>query len=255
MPYAVIQTDARKPPVEALERAFKVLRELVDMDAQTLAKDAYGIVAGGLPAEQARNLSNALAAEGIATEVISEDDLLRLPAAMKTRQIDCLAGRLVVYDTLDRPIEIDWAHVALIAAGFVVLSRFKRMEKTRYVSCGGSGGRVRVPVTDVRHKEERPARPLLELYLDIAPGRYRLFGDECRYGYLGARAASARLDNFPLLVRDLAHYATRAVLTRGTESLRSDQTLTLRYPSRHAFEEEIVWSLWRMTNRRSSNDH
>lgn len=252
MPYAVIQTDARKPPVEALARAFKVLRELVDMDAQTLAKDAYGIVAGGLPAEQARNLSNALAAESIATEVISEDDLLRLPAAMKTRQIDCLPERLVVYDTLDRPVEIGWEHVALVAAGLVVLSRFKRVEKTRYEYRGGARGGVRVPVTDVKHKEERPARPLLELYVDIAPGRYRLFGDECRYGYLGARATSVHLDNFPLLVQDLAHYATRAVLTRGTESLRSDETLTLKYPSRHAFEEEIIWSLWWMTNGRSN---
>jgi hypothetical protein len=36
MSFAIVQTGLEKPAPEALERAFKVLRELVDIDAHTL---------------------------------------------------------------------------------------------------------------------------------------------------------------------------------------------------------------------------
>ena len=60
------------------------------------------------------------------------------------------------------------------------------------------------------------------------------------------------MDNFALLVQDVTTFASAAILNRGAESLRHDNTVTFHYPTRHAFEEETVWLLWSaMQSRRS----
>ncbi len=48
MSFAIVQTGLEKHAPEALERAFKVLRELVDIDAHTVSNDGYGILVSDL---------------------------------------------------------------------------------------------------------------------------------------------------------------------------------------------------------------
>lgn len=255
MSYALLQTDIKKPSPDALRRAFKGLVELVDIDAATLANDGYGIITAGLSYEHAEQLSQALNAQGVPTAVVDESEIVRLPPAKHLRRIDCLPESLVLRDALGRSTSTDWKHVVLVAAGFVTLTETKRIERTRIVfrGTGWRGGACPVVLADVSHKEESKARLLLEIYLDVPPGRVQLQGDECQYDYLGNRLKPHYSDNFVILVQDVTNLASGALANRGADSLRSDQAVTFRYPTKHAFEEEIIWLLWTKLRAGMSN--
>jgi hypothetical protein len=247
MSFAIFQTGLDRPAPEALERAFKVLRELVDIDAHTLSSDGYGVLVSDLSHEHAMALHLALDREGVPTAIVDEDEVLELPTARHAKRLDCESDGLLLYDALGRPEEIGWEHVVLISAGFVTLTEFDRTEKTRVVMRGGGGHIPTCPIflTDITVREHRRARLVLELILDIAPGRLELLGQEGQYNYLGDRLCLRYMDNFAMLVQDLCANARGAVLNRGADSLRNDSTVTLHYPTRHAFEEEITWLLWK----------
>jgi hypothetical protein len=251
MSFAIVQTGLEKPAPEALERAFKVLRELVDIDAHTLSNDGYGILVSDLSHEHAMALDLALNREGVPTAVVDEDEVLGLPTARHAKRLDCESNGLLIYDALGRPKEIAWDHVVLIAAGFVTLTEFERTEKTRVVMRGGGGHLPTCPIllSDITVREHRRARLVLDLVLDIAPGRLELLGQEGQYNYLDDRLSLRYMDNFAMLVQDLCVSARGALLNRGADSLRDDSSVTLHYPTRHAFEEEITWLLWKKLKR------
>ena len=101
-----------------------------------------------------------------------------------------------------------------------------------------------IVLTDVSHKETRNLRMTLEVHLIAEPHRCRAFGDEFQYGYLGDRLQRGAAANFALLVRDLVT-KSGAVANLGAQAITDDSQRTFQYPSRHAFEEEIAWLLWR----------
>jgi len=250
MPYAILQKTLSPPSREQLANAFRSLPALTDYDAAFLAKDAFGILVSNISLDEARTLSQALTAEGVDNEVVDEQDLFTLPPFKKTRRLDCLPESLVLYDQYDRPHSIDWPHVILIAAGTVAITELKRFERQRvryHITPSTFARGVIFPstTTEVTLKEEEKPHLLLEIYLDVAPVRSHADAHEVRYNYLGPRLQSRALNNFPLLVADLAKFATAASLNRGAQSISHDPAKTFQYPNRHAFEEEIVWLLWR----------
>ncbi|MFC1499313.1 hypothetical protein ACFLS1_12700 [Verrucomicrobiota bacterium] len=243
--YVILQKTTAKPPVAKLERAFKVLAELVDIDAPTLANDAYGIIADKLSRERADKLNKALLSEGIETEVVEQDKFLKLPKPKQLKRLDCLPEKLVVYDAIGRPQDIQWPQVKLLAAGIVSTVDFNRIEKERVVyKRGPRGGAYPIFLTDVSHDEEMKSKFLLEIYLDVAPGRYHVEADQCAYNYLKERLNSGYMNNFCLMMQDITKYARQAILSRGAESMKQEGNQILKYPSKHAFEEEIIWLLW-----------
>lgn len=245
MSFAIFQTGLDTPAPEGLARAFKVLRELVDIDAHTLSNDGYGVLTSGLSHEHAVALNQSLAREGICTEIVDEEQIVTLPSPRHAKRLDCQSDNLLIYDTLGQPKDVPWDHVVMVAAGFVTLPEFERKEKTRVVMRGGGANLPSCPIvlTDVTVRERRHARLVLNLLFDIAPGRLELLGHEGQYNYLGSRLSLRYMANFAMLVQDLCMYANRAVLNRGAESLIDDSTVTFHYPTRHAFEEEITWLL------------
>jgi len=246
MPYAILQKTLSPPSVDQLARAFRSLPDLTNSDARILAKDAFGILTSGLSHDQATILRQALAAEGVETEVVDEQDLFALPPLNRLRKADCLPSSLVIYDTLGRPTNLDWSHVILVAAGSVSLTESRRIERGRIAyQLSGLGGAIPYTVTDVSTKEERDFHLLLEIFLDVAPIRSRVDARQFRYDYLGPRLQTNSVRNFVLLVSDLAEHATRASLNRGAQSIYEDLAKTFRYPTRHAFEEESIWLLWK----------
>jgi len=250
MPYAILQKTLQPPSVDQLTKAFRSLPDLTASDAAIIAKDAFGILVGSLSFEQAETLSAALIAQGVDNEVVDEQHLFTLPPFKKLRQADCLPDHLLLYDPLDRPQNIDWSHVIVVAAGSVSLTEFKRTERQRvhyHMTPTGFGGLGLYPYADrtVSTKEEQQSRLILEIYLDINPIRSHADSREFRYNYLGPRLLSGSAKNFSLLVTDLAKYATKASLNRGAQTISQDPTKTFSYPSRHAFEEEIIWLLWK----------
>ncbi|HSH95670.1 MAG TPA: hypothetical protein VK968_16110, partial [Roseimicrobium sp.] len=79
MPYAVLQRSLEIPAVDKLKRAFRCMPGLVEMDAYTLAKDAFGILVREQEQSDAVRLQQALRAEGIETDVVDEAELIPLP--------------------------------------------------------------------------------------------------------------------------------------------------------------------------------
>ncbi len=247
MSYALLQTEIEKPSADALQKAFKVLSELVDLDADSLSSDGYGVIVSGLSRENAGRLSQAVNGQGISVEAIDECELVKLPSPKKLRRIDCLPDGLVLYDTLGRPETVDWSHVVMAGAGFVASTEAKRVEKTRVVirQTGMQGGAFPIFLTDVSVKLEHKSRLVLDIFLDIAPGRVQLYAHKGQYNYLGDRLHTRYMNNFATLVQDLTKFATNALLNQGADSLRSDNTVTFIYPNRHAYEEELIWLFWK----------
>lgn len=152
-----------------------------------------------------------------------------------------------------------WDQLRLVAAGVVQLTEEEREEHERLVwhrtgyGCGavpfaGYGcGAVPFITTNIREHLNEKERLVLEVFLDPTPGRLRLLGHAALYDYLGSRRQRLYLDNFTMLVQDLTGFATGAILNRGAAAIKARQTTVLRYPTRHAFEEEIIW--WRWANR------
>lgn len=254
MAYAVVQNEMVKPSREALEAAFGALTEFVNIDAATFSNDAYGIITGGLDYDHAACLSSALLAQGVSTQVVDESEFPPLTPPRHLRRLDCTREHLVLYDALGRTTPVSWNRVAMVAAGLVTVTEFERTEKTSVVVGGGGShaGARPILLTDVSHGEEANTRLVLEIFMDIAPVRVGAKGDECQYDYLGDCLKLRYMDNFAIMVQDVATFANNAILNRGATSLRDGNAATFHYPTRHAFEEEIVWLLWTGSRSRRS---
>ncbi|KPK81336.1 MAG: hypothetical protein AMJ81_10695 [Phycisphaerae bacterium SM23_33] len=251
MAYAVVQKTLDPPSVEQLCRAVQAVPGLTRYDATVLAADAFGIIAENLSLESASVIQRRLAAEGYETELVDQDKLPTLPPPTGLRRADCLPECLVVYDALGRPKRIQWAQVCLVAAGSVRLSEFKRVER-QYVVYHPGPWLLAVPVvlSDFADREERNLRLALEILIEAAPARYRATAHNFNYGYLGPRQHRRPAENFALLVRDLMQLAINASANRGAVGLAQDPAQTLEYPARHAFEEEMIWLLWKLRGPR-----
>jgi hypothetical protein len=127
-----------------------------------------------------------------------------------------------------------------------MLSEFKH-EAIEHESYDYTGEGRAVPTVKVEHKdrEVREHHLILEIFLDMAPGRYYVDAGRFNFAYLGDRLHPDRSRNFLALARDCLEYASNAVLNRGATGLRREPPRLLEYPSKHAFEEESVWCLWR----------
>lgn len=246
MKFAVLQKNLEIPAVEKLRRAFRSVPTLTDIDAHILGNDAFGILVKGKSLEHASVLQQALALEGIETEVVAESELVRLPEMKFVQRIDCGPDALMIYDPLGRAIALAWENILLIAAGNVRLPEFNRIRTERKVVRYGGRGQYRVETeVDYNSREEMVCRPLIEIVLKRAVLRYSINAEKFNFMYLGARKTNRLADNFRLLAQDIISHAPRGALNRGAYTLREGDEL-FAYPSKNAFHEEMKWILWRM---------
>ena len=250
MPFAIVQHNLDPLPPERLERAFRSVPQLTTADAKLLARDGFGIIVNNLTFEAAATLQHALDQQGIATDVVDQLDLPKLPPAKRLKRADCLPEALVLYDALGRPTPRPWSQVRLIAAALAPRLETDRMEAICHIRIHG----VSVPITEYYHKSQEHLRLMLEIYVHAMPPRYMIIADQFQYTYLGDRLARTALENFLLLLRDLLQYATSARANRGAEALVADPPRAFSYPTLHAFEEETVWILWQARQSRRQGD-
>ena len=243
MPLAIVQTALDPPSLEQLQRAFAAVPSLTRFDAHFAARDAFGVLIDNLADDDARRLHRALAAEGVDTRVVDQDQLPKLPPHKTTKRMDCLGDRLVIYDALGRARPIEWPQVVLIAAGSVTLTEQKRTETVRFHRYGND---LPVTVTEIDYKDVQQDRLVLELIVRGDPPRYRAVAHGFLYNYLGPRRRQQAAENFRLLLADLVGLAKGAALNRGAAGLVRQPPQFFHYPTRHAFEEELSWLLWRM---------
>ena len=255
MPYAVLQKNLEPPSIDQLKRAFRSVPGLTPADAHILGNDAFGILVKGFPLERATAMQNALATEGVETEIVSDENLPPLPEARFVHRVDCCPDALMIYDPLGRNFSVEWRHIMLIAAGRVCLTEFNRQRTERQVWRSTGRGGYYETVVDYDTKEARNDRLVLELVLSRAVLRYNITADKSAhllFQYLGERRQAELLDNFTLLVRDVIQFAPHAAINRGAYYFRARAGQSLHYPSKNAFYEEIVWLLWRLANARQT---
>jgi hypothetical protein len=271
MSYSVLQTGAETPTTEQLKRAFRGAPGLTEMDAYTIGKDAFGLIAKGFALEPAQALKNSLQAQGIAAEVVEERILPILPDSFFISRLDCTENALLLYDTLGRVAEVQWQDVLLVAAGTVRMTEFKQvhapvgsgvqhgLEFMRAVADPPIGRRsfisdiardslANMPRLDVSTREEQHDRFTLEIILAGAVTRYTVKEDRMSqlfFQYLAERRDAEMSRNFRLLVHDLVQHSPDAAINRGAYYLKEDDATQFEYPSKVAFYNEIVWLLWR----------
>ncbi len=246
MAFAILQKELVVPDVEQLKRAFTALPTLTNLDAQTAANDAYGIVLRGLDAEQAGKLQAALAREGLETEIVAEAKLPAIPPAKIARQAEFHPSHLTLYDSMRRASEVPWSDIIFIAAGYV---RMREVRKQRgsadEPSMHGAGVAVDL-AGGTKSREEEHYHMMLELFLGDGTKRYSIAADDFVFDHLGTRLSDDLSINFVFLVQDLAEEAPQAGLNRGAYMACQRPPELFPYPSRAAFNEEITWMLWRI---------
>jgi len=257
MPYAIVQKTLEAPTIEQMRTAFRALPQLTDLDAGSMAKDAFGILVQGLDLADAGRLLQALAAVGVDAEMIDDQTLPPLPPARPCRRAEARPDAFVACDHLGRPQEFEWSKVLLLAAGGVPMMEFKHSTEERVVGYTAGPGRGMYGygygtdsggvITRTVHKdrEERNVKLLLDVLLAEAPGRYRIDAEKFNFDYLGDRMVHSREKNYLALVGDCIGCAGAAILNRGGAGICQQSATLLEYPSKHAFEEETQWLLWR----------
>jgi hypothetical protein len=272
MSYAVLQTGSEPPSTEQLKHAFRGVRGLTELDAYTVGKDAFGLLAKGFGLEPAQALKHSLAAQGIAAEVVDETVLPVLPDSFFLTRMDCTEKALLVYDAIGRVAEVAWTDVLLIAAGTVVMTEFKQVPAAVEPSVQRGldmmadltrpkGFRRRdfleeiaahalpdIPRLDIKTREEQHQRLIIEIILAGAVTRYTVRQDRMTllfFQYLGERRTTDVYQNFSLLIRDLVQHSADAAINRGAYYLKENDATPFQYPNKVAFYNEMVWLLWR----------
>ena len=247
MPYAVLQTNLSTLSIEQMRRAFRSVPGLTPMDAQILGNDAFGILVKDFSEQQAGALQGALRIEGVETEIVDQSFLPVLPQPHFVQRLDCTPEHLLIYDPMGKAFTLDWWHLAFVATGSVRLTDFVRRQEKRPVKRYHGKGGVTVDMEyETVSREEQNFHLLGEIIISGATLRYSLAADKFNFSYLGERNMENPAANFSLLVRDLAQFSTHARLNQGAEAMRADATRVFTYPSKNAFYEEIIWTLWQM---------
>jgi hypothetical protein len=247
MKFALLQAALTPPPPDRLKRALSQTPGLTALDAPIIINDAYGILLRNREHSDAVALQGRLRSEGIETELVPEPDLPALPPTKFLQRLDCAPAGLTLYDALGRGFAVDWNHVWLIAAGAVVTVDFRQIEVVDKLGLAADEyGYTDLPKREIRSREERRPKLLLELILGRGAIRYSVSAERFQFHYLGDRRTPDQATNFRLLLQDLTRLAPHAWLNRGAQALKDPAHEPVLYPTRNAFFEEIIWLLWKM---------
>jgi hypothetical protein len=250
MRYAVLQKELVAPDLEALKRGCRVLPSLRDIDAQNMFQDSYGILINGLELLDANALQESLEAEGIATHVVRESELPVIPPPGKViRQIEFLETHLNMYDPLGRIFALPWQDIMLLAAGNVKMPDFRKAKPAHEEQ--QFHGMSHDTFTDSRVREGTQYQLTLEIFLVGGVARYTISAESFDFGNLNSRLTPNIQANFSLLLEDLVQFAPHAGLNRGAYLATQGGGELFKYPSKHAFYEELVWMLWRISQAKS----
>jgi len=264
--YAILQKSLEIPPVSALRKAFKTVRCLTDVDAHTLANDAYGILVKNLSAEDASTLHLALKSQGVETEILPDPLLPKVPSTKFVKRVECGDDALLIFDPLGRKFPVVWGHVMLIALGNVLVMETTRREKLREQSLSDHFFSSQTiyhrhqanPVTrEVSYQEERRTRTQLEIVLTRGVARYSIQLDDCPdllFRCLGERRKDDVVEDTRTLIRDIRRRAPHALSNRGAFLLDQGEGKIFDYPSKNAFFEEIRWMLWKSARAKESRE-
>lgn len=269
--YTILQTSLEVPDAEAVRRAFARIPFLTPADASIILRDAFGILFRNLSYEDAMAVHEALAAEGVAVDVVENRHLPELPPTKFVKRIELRPAELIIYDPLGRKFGLEWGHVALVCAGLVPMEEekisppsfgysdplksagFDPLDDTGFYEgtfgIGGSGSLRNTGSGFSSRKLVTVEKRFIDLILTRGLARYTLEADEMLLGHALGRPCGRELPNaFLELIQKFSAHAPHAWLNRGALASR-DQGSLMAYPSRNAFQEETQWHLRQMLHQ------
>jgi len=246
--YAVLQTSLEQSiDRDTLEEAVVATEELTKLDVPWLQRELFGIVAGDLSQDDALALQAALQARNVRTEVVDESVLPVLPLPRRVRALKLAEAGIVLVDIYDHETSHEWQHIVFAAGGGLLHLRSLQDQKleTVYVP-GGRGGAsdVRAVVVTNHHFENLPEFRL-ELFLPVESPRVQWV--LTKDSVITVDDAHLRLrdhDQLVSLLGALGNALSPKQVNLGIKTAMTGEEFN--YPSVHAFEEEIIWSLYQL---------
>jgi hypothetical protein len=248
--YAILQASLDQPIArEVLESAIMATQQLAKPDCARLQRESFGILVGSLSQDDALALQAALRARGIETEAVDESNLPSLPMPYRPQSFNTAPEGVTVVDYTGQITLLPMSMFVFAAAGHLkhVVSLPQRNMEWVQKPIGGYGiQNVVEMVTEHQPKEIQEFR--IEFYFTQEPFRFQCILDD---------NAIVRANGQVLKLRD--HNQLDSLLLTFANTFPADQTnlgiqkiLTAReftYPSVHAFEQEIIWSLYQMARK------
>ena len=245
--YAVLQMSLDQPiPREALEAAVMSTQTLAKPDCARLLRELFGIVAEKISQDDALGLQAGLRAQGIETEVIDEANLPKLPVPHHPQSFAVSSEGVTVTDYTGQGTLFPISTFVYAAGGHVKHLTNVPEHKLEWVqkSVGGKGVRNVVEVVTERElKEVLEFR--IEFYITQDPFRFQCVLDDKTALRANDQILKLRdRDQLDNLLLNLASTLPPDQVNLGIQKVAAGEDFL--YPSVHAFEEGIVWSLYRL---------
>jgi hypothetical protein len=258
MPYAILLNELIPLDLERTARILAKARSIIYADATRSVRHCHGILASGLPYDEAKAIADELNRTGVGVFVMDQNQMYQPEPPVVINNADCLEQCFNVQDLYGRSHPLDWSNIILISLGRIVhrketvtYSSSPARSAMRGIGVGGLGlfGGV---VISPAPAESSPVKKTTEeqiLTLDIfseSPQKkhYRIQHNAFNYDYLGPRVKMNASENFHLLVEDLVGYAKQAYGNRGVNAhLSGDDPKKMDYNDLDHFDKENLWLL------------
>lgn len=256
--YHVLQSGLDPLEPNSVRRAFARVKFLTKQDAYIVLRDAFGVLLKDLSFVEAEAVQEALAAEGVVTEIIAADSLPVLPPTHLSRRVELLDQGICVHDVIGRETLVEWDRIGLLAAGAVPV----RVERTvpppsgagvfdsdflvdSHSPWGGVLG-TGLAAAPSATRAETVERNTVDIVLIDGAERHTLLAEERLLSHALKRPCRGEVQPaFLDFVRRLASAAPNAWLNRGAVVARDFGALMV-YPTRNAYHEEMQWGLRRV---------
>lgn len=251
--YALLQISL-EPPVtrDVLERAITATKDLARPDGARLVREMFGIIARNLTQADALALQAALQANDVPAEVVDEAVLPALPQPRHIRALNLSETGFSLVDPSNCESSYQWKEIVFAAGGSLLHLRNTQDQKWEKAFSTGylSAAEFTPVIVSSSHSFEDVPEFRLELFLPVKSPRLQ---------WVLATNSVITVNDAHLRLRDIDRLASLLsllgrVLTPGRSNLGIKKALAgevFRYPTLHAFEEEIVWSLHRLTHTRT----
>lgn len=234
---------------EALEAAVMATKTLAKPDCPRLHNDLFGIVVNRLTEADAFAMQAALRARGIETDVVPEAQLPPLPTGKRAQAFHVTPTELRVQEIVaTRDLVLPREVFAFAAGGFVTHARPMVRRDLEWVSKPVARGQTRQVVEVVTEMTIADVPEFrVEFYFSQPPYRFQWVLDAD--SVLRANGEIYRLRDKTRLQRLLGLVASLVPVDRTNRGiLRAIAGETFVYPSVRAFEEETIWSFYRLLN-------
>lgn len=233
-----------KPTRQELEEISANVPSVARADCTYLLNDWFGIVASGLPLEEAQAFQAGLRGKGIASDVVEDREIPSLHHDFRCQRIDLHGSAITLTTAMNRRQDRDKAELVFVAAGFV------NREKSSSTIVTDTELRwtadfvpytTKVTRSAMKFEEKRYFR--IDLFFSAEPHRVSLEIDKETVCLFGDRPI--RLKNTTELLVLLVDLQSLLPPERMNSTLR-DLALDRIHPTMHAYEEEIRWAFYRL---------